>query len=161
MARLAPGISDAFVRDHPQVAELLAEWPQERIRQELDAVLELWEVLDLTTAIDWLWYPRLRTSAGRAVFVDMMIELNPLLLARHPDQVRPVLIHEAAHLVVQRLHGPQNPHGRVWKHYMKVAGESTKATHNLDVSGLRRKKVRRRRRRSSLSKLVKALQRRK
>ncbi len=126
---------------------------------ELDAVLQLWDVLDLTTAITWRWYPRLRTSAGRAVFADMLIELNPLLLARHPEEVRPVLIHEAAHLVVQRLHGSQPPHGRIWKHYMRAAGESSKATHNLDVSGLQRKR-KRRRRRGRLSKVIRAMRKR-
>ncbi len=153
------GLSPEFLRNHPEVQELVAEWPAERIRMELDAVLALWDVLDLTAAIQWRWYPRLRTSAGRAVFADMMVELNPLLLARHPEEVRPVLIHEAAHLVVQRLHGTQPPHGRIWKHYMRAASESDKATHNLDVTGLRRKR-RRRRRRGKLAKVIRALSKR-
>jgi hypothetical protein len=148
------------LRAHPEVKEIVEQWPEERIRGELDGVLEAWGALDLTTAIAWRWYPRLRTSVGRAVFADMMIELNPLLLARHPDQVRAVLVHEAAHLVVQRLHGRQNPHGRVWKHYMRQAGESTSATHSLDVRGLRRKRASRPRR-SKLPKLLRALRRRK
>ena len=157
---MSPGLSADFLRKHPEVRELVAEWPAERIQMELDAVLELWDALDLTAAIKWRWYPRLRTSAGRAVFFDMLIELNPLLLARHPEEVRPVLIHEAAHLVVQRLHGTQPPHGKIWKHYMRAAGESDKATHNLDVSGLRRKRGRRRRRRGSIAKVIRALRQR-
>ena len=51
-----PGLSPAFLRDHPEVKELITEWPADRIRLELDAVLELWDVLDLTAAIQWRWY---------------------------------------------------------------------------------------------------------
>ncbi len=147
-----PGLSARWLQQHPEVGELLRVWPPQRIRAELDRLLESWQVLDLTTAIDWCWNPRLRTTAGRAVFLDMLVELNPLLLARHPDQVVHLLAHEAAHLVVQRLHGRQPPHGRIWKAYMVAVGESTRASHHLDVAGLRRKKaarqgVRRKRRR--------------
>jgi len=141
---VAPGISERWLAQHPYVGGLLEEWPPERVRQVLDAVLELWGCLDLTTAIDWRWNPRLRTTAGRAVFLDMLIELNPLLLARHPEEMEGLLVHEAAHLVVQRLHGRQAPHGEHWKAYMRRAGQSTRATHQLDVRGLRRKRKARR-----------------
>jgi predicted SprT family Zn-dependent metalloprotease len=146
-----PGLSPEWLREHPEVEDLLELWPPERIQEELDQVLQLWGVLDLTTAIRWRWYPRLRTTLGRAVFLDMLVELNPLLLARHPDQVRELLIHEAAHLVVQRLHGRQPPHGPYWKAYMRKAGASTHATHQLDVAGLKRKPSRRKRRRRRVS----------
>ncbi|MCH2100390.1 MAG: SprT-like domain-containing protein [Planctomycetes bacterium] len=136
---IAPGISQRWLQGHPHVEGLLDEWPPERIRQVLDAVLELWGCLDLTAAMEWSWNPRLRTTAGRAVFIDMLIELNPLLLARHPEEMEALLVHEAAHLVVQRLHGRQPPHGEIWKAYMRKAGHSTRATHELDVRGLRRK----------------------
>jgi len=140
----APGLSIDWLAAHPEVGELLEAWPDERIRQVLDRTFELWGVLDLTTATRWVWNPRLRTTAGRAVFVDMLIELNPLLLARHPSEVEALLVHEAAHLVVQRLHGRQAAHGNHWKAYMRKAGHSTRATHQLDVSGLRAKPRRRR-----------------
>ena len=39
---IAPGISRRWLHDHPYVEGLLEEWPPERIRQVLDAVLELW-----------------------------------------------------------------------------------------------------------------------
>ncbi len=128
---------------------LYEAWPPVRLKEELDPVLELWQVIDLRAAIRIHWNPRLRTTIGRALLDELVLELNPRLLARHPDQVRHVLIHEAAHLVVRRLYGPDEaPHGRVWKAYMRLAGESTKATHDLDVSGLRvkRKPAARRRR---------------
>lgn len=133
----APGLSRRWLAQFPHVQALLDEWPAERVRDVLDDAFDLWGALDLTTATSWIWNPRLRTTAGRAVFIDMLIELNPLLLARHPDQVEPLLVHEAAHLVVQRLHGRQPPHGDYWKAYMRKAGHSTRATHDLDVRGLR------------------------
>lgn len=153
---IAPGISRRWLHDHSDVEGLFDEWPPERIQQVLDAVLELWGCLDLTTAIEWHWNPRLRTTAGRAVFLDMLIELNPLLLARHPEEVEGLLVHEAAHLVVQRLHGRQPPHGEIWKAYMRKAGHSTRATHELDVRGLRRKRrpTRRRRKESKVEALL-------
>lgn len=156
---IAPGISRRWLHDHPYVEGLLDEWPPERIRQVLDAVLELWGCLDLTTAIEWRWNPRLRTTAGRAVFLDMLIELNPLLLARHPEEMESLLVHEAAHLVVQRLHGRQPPHGEIWKAYMRKAGHSTRATHELDVRGLRRKRrpTRRRRKESIVEALLRKM----
>ena len=55
---VAPGISERWLAQHPYVGGLLEEWPPERVRQVLDAVLELWGCLDLTTAIDWRWNPR-------------------------------------------------------------------------------------------------------
>lgn len=153
---VAPGLSQRWLDQHGYVAGLLDEWPPERVQETLDAVLQLWNVLDLTTAIQWRWNPRLRTTAGRAIFLDMMVEMNPLLLARHPDEVEGLLVHEAAHLVVQRLHGRQPPHGDYWKAYMRKAGQSTRATHELDVRGLRRKRkpTRRRRRGSAVQRLL-------
>ena len=131
--------------DHEALQTLLAQWPPEAFKEALDAVLDLWQVVDLRAAIGCRWNPRLRTTVGRAVLDDMMVELNPILLARHPDQVRHVLVHEAAHLVVQRLFGNQPAHGRIWKAYMRKAGESTRATHDLDTRGLRNRRRRRRR----------------
>lgn len=150
----APGLSERWLAQHGYVRGLLEEWPAERIRAVLDEVLQKWDCLDLTTAMTWTWNPRLRTTAGRAVFADMKIELNPLLLARHPEEMEGLLVHEAAHLVVQRLHGRQPPHGAQWKAYMRAAGHSTRATHQLDVRGLRRKRkagpARRRKKRQTL-----------
>lgn len=130
----------------PGLAGLLAAWPHHRLKETLDEVLELWGVIDLRAAIEIRWNPRLRTTVGRALLDDMVLELNPRLLARHPGEVRPVLVHEAAHLVVRRLHGPRAAaHGPAWKALMRRAGESTRATHDLDVAGLRQRRRRRRR----------------
>lgn len=126
------------------LARLLATWPPDALRGERDRVLESWRADFLRHGIHLRWNARLRTTVGRAVLEDMVVELNPRLLARHPEEVRPVLVHELAHLVVHRLHGLQPDHGRVWRAYMRRAGESTRATHDLDVRGLRNRGRRRR-----------------
>ncbi len=128
----------------PQVAALLAAWPRERVQGELDGILELWGAIDLRAVIRWRWNPRLRTTVGRAHLEDLLLELNPRLLARHPEELRPVLAHEAGHLVVQRYFGRQPAHGRIWKALMRRAGCSARATHRLDTRGLRRRRRRRR-----------------
>lgn len=133
--------------DRAAIASLLAAWPPEILKRELDQVLERWNTDFLRYVIRVAWNSRLRTTIGRAFIEDMVVELNPRLLARHPEEVRGVLIHEVAHLVVHRLHGNQPEHGRIWRAYMKHAGESTRATHELDVEGLRNRHGRRRRRR--------------
>ncbi|HEX9794579.1 MAG TPA: SprT-like domain-containing protein [Planctomycetota bacterium] len=126
------------------IQTLEAAWPQERMREVLDAALVLWKAEDLRAVIRIEWNPRLRTTLGRAVFEDMKVELNPRLLARHPGQMRHVLVHESAHLVVQRLYGVQPAHGGLWKAHMRALGESTRATHTLDVGELARSRPARR-----------------
>lgn len=129
-----------LLRD-PAVVRLLASWPPHRVRAELDAILDHWGAIDLRAVIRWRWNPRLRTTVGRAWLEDMVLELNPRLLARHPGEVRPVLAHEAAHLVVQRFFGRQPAHGRIWKALMRRAGCSTRATHRLAARGAGRRRV--------------------
>jgi hypothetical protein len=135
--------SSVFARQ--DVAELMEHWTADVVHSTIQDILTCWDCLDLEDTIQWGWNPRLRTTLGRAIPGKMRVELNPLLLARHPGHVRHVLIHELAHLVAIRLHGRQAPHGGAWKQLMQKAGESPRATHNLDVRDLRRKPARRRR----------------
>ncbi len=133
-----------------RVPDLLAAWPPEAIQRALEEVLAVWGVPELAGQIHWRWNARLRTTVGRAVLDDMLVELNPRLLARHPEELRPVLVHEAGHLVAHRLHRAGGDHGPVWKALMRRAGESPRATHNLDTAGLSNSRARRRRRRRRL-----------
>lgn len=126
------------------VEHLLAAWPPARLAAALDDALAAWRALDLRESIVIRWNSRLRTTVGRALLDRLVVELNPRLLARHPEQVRHVLLHEAAHLVVRCRFGPRTPpHGRIWKDHMRLLGESTRATHQLDVRGLRAPRRRR------------------
>ena len=136
-----------YEKEITSIARLLAEWPPETIEATFAELLTLWQAEELGEVLRWRWNSRLRTTLGRASFEDWTVELNPILLARHPAEMRPLLVHELAHLVVVRLHGHREPaHGQRWKTLMVAAGESTRATHNLDVTGLSRPRRRRRRR---------------
>lgn len=137
--------------ERSSIAALLRDWPPGAIEDVMAESLRLWQAEDLASRLEWCWNPRLRTTIGRALLEEGKLELNPLLLGRHPEEMRGVVIHELAHLVVTARHGLYvAPHGEEWKNLMRLAGESTKATHNLNVDGLRaapRRRTRRRRRR--------------
>ncbi|MHC4822708.1 MAG: SprT family zinc-dependent metalloprotease [Planctomycetota bacterium] len=134
--------------ERANIAALLRDWPPGEIDDVITESLKLWQAEDLATRLRWCWNPRLRTTIGRALLEEGILELNPLLLGRHPQEMRGVVIHELAHLVVTARHGLRvAPHGAQWKDLMCAAGESTRATHDLDVEGLRATPSRRRRRR--------------
>lgn len=121
----------------PAAAEL------ERRATEL---LGTWRVLE--TAVRVVWNERLTTTAGRAFLRNGRIELNPTLLARAPDQVETVLVHEAAHIAAFRLFGANIPaHGRHWRSLMRLAGHEPAVTHRIPVHGLQKERARRVRRR--------------
>lgn len=134
-------------QERTRIAELLRDWPPTEVDAVILHSLEQWGERDLVGRIRWRWNPRLRTTIGRAMLEEMVFELNPMLLGRHPQEMRGVVIHELAHLVNTARHGLQvAPHGAQWKQLMREVGESTRATHDLDVEGLRAKPARRRRR---------------
>ena len=109
----------------------------------LEQALIAWGVEELKQTIEIRWNQRLRTTIGRANLLLMVLELNPTLLARNPEGVPHVLIHEAAHLVARYKYGPRiAPHGSQWKSLMLAAGESPRATHSFDTTGLRNRRRR-------------------
>lgn len=129
-----------------QIARLLAAWPPERVDAVIEDALGTWMALHLKRQFRWRWNARLRTTLGRAVFDDWTVELNPLLLARHPEEMEGLIVHELAHLVIVRRHGWTEPaHGDRWKALMRAAGQSTAATHDLPVEDLRVRSTARRR----------------
>lgn len=93
------------------------------------------------TGLRAVWNRRLRTSAGRAFWKKGRIELNPRLLARHPEQIPAVLAHEAAHVAAFRLHGPRiRPHGPEWAGLLQAVGQPTDACHHLPVRRAQRRR---------------------
>ncbi|MCD4823629.1 MAG: SprT-like domain-containing protein [Phycisphaerae bacterium] len=99
-----------------------------------------WGHGDLARRVRVVYNARLSTTLGRAIFQDMLIELNPRLLAEHPAELVPTLGHELAHLVVHLRYGRCSPHGREFKTLMRAVQLPAKATHNLPVKHLRRKR---------------------
>ncbi|MFK5955745.1 MAG: SprT-like domain-containing protein [Planctomycetota bacterium] len=136
-------------RERGNIAALLRDWPPGQIESVITQQLYLWGAENLSDKLQWCWNPRLRTTIGRAFLEEGKLELNPLLLGRHPEEMRGVVIHELAHLVVTARYGLRvAPHGAEWKNLMRLAGESTSATHSLNVEGLRAPRRRRARRRT-------------
>lgn len=134
------------------VAEMLREWPPERVELVAEAAFLAWGIPEMRKDFRWSWNPRLRTTAGRAFLSEDRIELNPRLLAREPAVVRAVVVHEFAHLVQRRRAPRESQHGPVWRALMRAAGHEPRASHTLPVDGLRRRI--RRRRRSGLLRLL-------
>lgn len=115
-------------------------------RAVLDAIArrcgDLWDEPDLPARVRITYNPRLRTTLGRARLEDHVVELNPRLLAEHPAELVPTLVHELAHVVVFLRFGRVAPHGPHFRVLMGAAGLSAKATHDLPVGHLRRRRRR-------------------
>ena len=111
----------------------------EQLQRRCAELFELWQVLDRDVEV--VWNARLATTAGRAYVRRGSIELNPRLLARVPDEIDGVLVHEAAHVAAFRLFGGNIPaHGRHWRALMRYAGQEPNVTHKLPVDDLRRRR---------------------
>jgi SprT protein len=83
-------------------------------------------------------YFQRREEAGRAWLSENVIELNGVLLSRHPAaMLHETLAHELAHLVVHRIDRRARAHGREWQHVMRTwFGVEPERTHALDVSAI-------------------------
>lgn len=104
---------------------------------------EIWQIDGFETRVRIAYNPKLRSTLGRAWLEDMKIELNTRLLLKNPDQLIPTVVHELAHLGVRILAGKRaRPHGREFKILMHQAGQSSRATHSLDVSAVKRARKR-------------------
>jgi predicted SprT family Zn-dependent metalloprotease len=110
------------------------------LERRAGALLASWRVLD--TAVKVVWNDKLTTTAGRAFQRRGRIELNPTLLARAPDQLETVLVHEAAHVAAFRLFGAHIPaHGRHWRSLMRLAGQEPAVTHDIPIDDVRRQRA--------------------
>lgn len=113
--------------------------PPADLTQMLRSLADAWDAPDLPRTVRIVYNRRLATTLGRALLDEGVVELNPRLLAEHPDQLWPTLAHEAAHLLVRSRYGPRTqPHGREFRTLMRAVNLSPKATHNLPVAHLRR-----------------------
>lgn len=71
----------------------------------------------LSTGLQVLWNPRMRSTAGLAYPNITHIVLNPKLQAFGTDEIQRTLFHELAHLVAQHRVGRRRilPHGPEWQ----------------------------------------------
>jgi predicted SprT family Zn-dependent metalloprotease len=68
-----------------------------------------------------IFNPRLTSVAGRIGHRPPVIELSPLLLAGHAEQVKPTLLHEMVHAWLYQ-HGLPTGHGHDFKRKMSEVG---------------------------------------
>ncbi|MDA0766371.1 MAG: SprT-like domain-containing protein [Verrucomicrobia bacterium] len=91
-----------------------------------------------------VWNRRMRSTAGRALWPEALIELNPALQEIGLGEVERTLLHELAHLVAFERAGRRriSPHGKEWQRAcaeLGIPGET--ASHRLELPSrtLRRK----------------------
>jgi predicted SprT family Zn-dependent metalloprotease len=70
------------------------------------------------------WDRRLRSAAGRAIYREGRVSLNPRLCEHGDDEIDRTLRHELAHLLAQFRAGRRRiqPHGREWREACRDLG---------------------------------------
>ena len=98
--------------------------------------LEQLSLQDLAERVSVEWNPRMRSSAGRALWPHGLIQLNPRIGEISTREVRRTVLHELAHLIAYERHPYRRikGHGREWRKAccdVGIPGES--ATHQLPL----------------------------
>ena len=93
------------------------------------------EIRQYLNGVEIRFSGRLRRSAGTAKLKTNRVVLNIRLLVANPDNILEVIVHEAAHLLANRLYAERG-HGPAWKELMKKLGFSPRRTHTMDTSFL-------------------------
>jgi len=93
---------------------------------------------DLAGRVRVYWNGRMRSTAGRALWPEGVIELNPSLVEIAGEEVERTLRHELAHLVAYERNKRRRirPHGPEWRRACEelgIAGET--AGHRLPLPG--------------------------
>jgi len=115
--------------------------PTRRVLREMVGLYgRIWGQPNLAGEVRVVYNTRLSTTLGRALFEQTLVELNPRLLAEHPQELVSTLGHELAHILVRKRHGQTPPHGPQFKALMDAAGLSASPCHQLPVEHLRRRR---------------------
>jgi SprT protein len=81
--------------------------------------------------------------AGKAHLQRWHLQFNAVLLRENREHfLRQTVGHEVAHLLIHATtRGRAKPHGTEWRALMRAFGLETRATHDYDVSNLRRSRA--------------------
>lgn len=82
------------------------------------------------------WNRRMRSTAGRALWPEALVELNPALEEISPEEVERTFLHELAHLVAyeRSRHRRIKPHGPEWQRACRELGiPGERASHHLPL----------------------------
>lgn len=96
--------------------------------------LERLKLVELAGRVVVEWNPRMRSSAGRALWPHGLIQLNPRLLEISEAEVRRTVLHELAHLIAYERHPHRRikGHGPEWRRACADVGiPDERATHQL------------------------------
>lgn len=96
------------------------------------------ELEEFGTRVTVEWNPRMRSTAGRALWPNGLIQLNPRLREISEAEVERTVLHELAHLIAYERHPYRRikGHGREWRRAcidLGIPNES--ATHQLALPG--------------------------
>jgi len=89
----------------------------------------------------WRW-TKMGRVAGKAHYIDNLVELNPDFLTNHLEElINQTLPHEIAHLVSVKVYGQQlgRGHGRFWKSVMYALspmGVECRRCHDYSLDGV-------------------------
>jgi len=89
--------------------------------------------MHLAKVVRIYWNPRMRSTAGRALLKESIVEMNPHLMRFGQKEVVRTILHEIAHLVAWERYRHRG-HGKEWQYVcvqLGIPGE--KATHTLDL----------------------------
>jgi SprT protein len=132
----ACGLSNCHRRE---VEDLLLS----RVRQVEDKVLETYllaeRVFRRCFELPSIQWDLSGACAGRAIWPDNRIRLNPVLLCENAnDFIRETVPHEIAHLLNRAINGRGvKPHGPEWKNIMRALGREPRRCYNYDVTNAR------------------------
>lgn len=80
---------------------------------------------------------RMKSSAGKAFsdykWENLSLHLNYRMLKDNPNELKPTVIHELAHLI-QHNQYQDSSHGYIWKNIMGYLGLCPQRTHNMDAT---------------------------
>jgi predicted SprT family Zn-dependent metalloprotease len=84
------------------------------------------------------WNTRLRMTGGRCHVIGaepMLIDLNATLKGEEPKTIRGVFLHELAHAIAYKIHGPVlgAGHGAHWKAVCRAIGGTPHRTHRIEA----------------------------
>jgi predicted SprT family Zn-dependent metalloprotease len=88
------------------------------------------------------WHPRLRTTAGQALYAKSLVRMNPKLMQFGMEEVDKTLRHELAHLVARFRAGRRRiePHGAEWRKACRDLGlADEKRCHDLPLPRTRQR----------------------
>lgn len=104
------------------------------IQEKIDSLLEIVSsTYGLQLCLSWKMNPRLRTTAGRAFWLENRLEFNPKLYAENTEKfLQDTVAHEVAHIVAYHVYGSTG-HDKNFYAVCTVLGADAARCHNYKI----------------------------